>query len=200
MKTDKTKHPDHRYIEALIRDDNMLISEIYRNNALPISKLIVSNNGTVEDAQDVMQEVLLALYRQGQNGFILTCPLQMFLYVACRNRWINKLREKKQQQVTIQEISGFIEEAIPVVQDFEEQEAQERLFKKHYQRLGDSCQEVLRLSWTENETTQRRYSLIDIAEKLNLSYDYIRRKINECRQQLLKMIQEDPDFQLLKEQ
>ncbi|HMO39459.1 MAG TPA: sigma-70 family RNA polymerase sigma factor [Saprospiraceae bacterium] len=199
MKATKTKHPDHRYIEALIRHENVLISEIYKNNAATITKLIVSNNGTAEDAQDIMQEVLLALYRQGQNGFILTCPLQMFLYIACRNRWINKLRGKKPKQVTIQEISGFMEDATTAVQDFEEQEAQDRLFSKHYQLLGPSCQEILRLSWTENDTTQRRYSLIDIAEKLNLSYDYVRRKIGECRQQLLKMIQADPDYQLLKE-
>lgn len=94
MKADKTKHPDHRYIEALIRPDNILIGEIYQNNTAAITNLIVQNNGTAEDAKDIMQEVLLALWKQGQNGFILTCPLQMFLYVACRNRWINKLREK----------------------------------------------------------------------------------------------------------
>lgn len=185
-------HEDQRFIQGLIDHDSTLIEEIYRKNAGKIRSFVVRNSGTEEDANDLLQEILLSFYHQGKNGLQLRCPFEVFLYIACRNRWINELKKRGRSRVTITDMAGFSIDSswISEAENWMEREKKETIFYAKFQELGPSCQEILGLSWTVNPESGRYNSLLDIAENLDRSYGYIRKKIAECRSRLLQLIRE----------
>ena len=184
-------HPDQRFIQGLIDNDSEVIEEIYQKNAGRIKNFVLRNNGNADDANDLFQEILIAFYHQGKNGMQLRCPFEIFLYIACRNRWINELKKRRKSQVTITDITGLKISTSFVIQSehWMEREKKETIFYQKYQELGPSCQEILGLSWTINPDSGKYNSLVEIANTLNRSYKYIRKKISTCRSRLVELVQ-----------
>ena len=188
-------HPDHKYIEALTNNDSVLIDEIYRRYAASIKKMVVKNSGTETDAADLFQDVLIELHRKAtQQNFVLTCPFEAFLFLVCRNRWINELHKRKgHHAVTISGDEGFdINE--DVVENYEILlilEKRKDLIENKLAELGDGCRNLLSLSWSGKR-------LQEVAEILNFSYAYVRKKKTECMSKLINLVKDAPGFSALK--
>src|SRR5690606_6630340 len=72
-----------------------VIDSIYRTYYQTIQHLVISNSGTVEDAKDIFQESLMAIFdRIHERKFVLTCQFGTFLYAISRNLWLRQLRQK----------------------------------------------------------------------------------------------------------
>ncbi|MBP6023761.1 RNA polymerase sigma factor [Ferruginibacter sp.] len=187
-------HPDHKYIEALANNNSALIDELYQRYSAGIKKMVVKNSGTETDAADLFQEVLIELHRKAtQQNFILTCPFEAFLHLVCRNRWINELHKRKGHAVTISGDEGFnITE--DVAENYEALlilEKRKDLIENKLAELGDGCRNLLSLSWSGKR-------LQEVAEILNFSYAYVRKKKTECMSKLISLVKEAPGFSALK--
>lgn len=197
------KHPDHKYIVALLENDTSLIEEIYSNHSTLIKSMVVKNNGSVNEAKDLFQECLIKLYKMAYDGFILTCPLQNFLYLMCKRKWLNELRNK--QRKSTDSFTDVLENILTV--DYEadinlifHQEDQSRIIDQKLNELGPSCQKIIRLSWTRTEKGNYM-KWKEIASRLDLSYAYVRKKAAECKGKLIRLVKSDPKFkQLINEQ
>jgi len=98
-------HADQKYLIALVENDDHLIQEIYQHHANDIKRYVLQNSGTIADAKDLFQEVLVELLRMSAKGFVLTKPLKGYLFGMCRYKWIDKLntdkKNKEKRRVTI---------------------------------------------------------------------------------------------------
>jgi RNA polymerase sigma factor (sigma-70 family) len=189
-----TAHPDHKYITALQQNDSGLIEEIYSRFAQRIKHMVLHNNGTENDAADLLQEVLIELHRKAtQQQFILTCPFDAFLFLVCRNRWINELHKRKGQTVTIKGDEGFHlnENVFDNYETLLTQEKRRNLVEEKLAELGDSCKHLLSLAWSGKP-------LQEVAVILNFSYAYVRKKKTECMGKLISLVKEAPGFGALK--
>jgi len=187
-------HPDHKYIEALQNNDSLLIEEIYRRYADRIKYLVLKNNGTETDAADLFQDVLIELHRKAtQKQFTLTCPFDAFLYLVCRNRWINELHKRKGKSVTIKGDEGFNlnEDVFENHERLLVQEKRRTLIEEKLAELGEGCRNLLTLAWSGKP-------LLEVAETLNFSYAYVRKKKTECMSKLISLVKEAPGFSALK--
>lgn len=80
-------HSDHKYIEALRQNDQILIRDIYVNHADNVQRWVQSRGGALEDARDVFQEGLIALFEKAQDpAFELSCPLGALLHIICSKK------------------------------------------------------------------------------------------------------------------
>lgn len=61
------------------------------------------------------------------------------------------------------------------------------LFDEMFQKLGEKCQEVLKLSFVTK-------TMEEVAEKLNITYGYVRKKKSICTGQLTEMIQQSARY------
>ena len=69
------------------------LEELYSKCYPKISRLIIRNGGSAEDALDVFQDGVLALYRNLKNGsFNNRSSLTNYLYSICKNRWYDHQR------------------------------------------------------------------------------------------------------------
>jgi RNA polymerase sigma factor (sigma-70 family) len=178
-------HPDQRYLEGLLSNDNQLIEEIYRLFAPGIRSWIVHNSGSEDDAADIFQESVIDIYNQAKyKGLQLTCPFQPFLLLVCKRKWLNEIKKRGLRQVTksSDDLSQYGEDVFAAAEQVGMEEEKARLFFQQFGRLGEKCREILRMSLTGERQEK-------IAEALGVTYGYLRKKKSECMATLLSFVQ-----------
>lgn len=190
---DKTLHPDQLYIEGLVQNNSTIIQTIYKKFVPKVKNYIRMNSGDDDEAQDVIQEVLITIYNQAKTkGLQLTCPFDAYFFLLCKRRWLNELKKTYNKEVTLQDENVSIDES---VQDLAFQteifDEKQSLFDEMFQKLGEKCQEVLKLSFITK-------TMEEVAAKLNVTYAYVRKKKSLCTGQLTEMIQQSNRYQSLK--
>ena len=187
--TDKKTHPDQLYIDGLVQNNSNVIREIYKKFVPKVKNYIRTNSGDDDQAQDVIQEVLITLFNQAKtNGLQLTCPFDAYFFLLCKRRWLNEIKKSSNKEVTLQDENVSIDESVQEMtfqtEVFDEKQS---LFDEMFQKLGDKCKEVLQLSFVTK-------TMEEVAEKLNVTYGYVRKKKSLCTGQLTEMIQKSPRF------
>jgi RNA polymerase sigma factor (sigma-70 family) len=188
-------HPDQKYIDALISNDELLIDELYRKFSGKIKCMVLKNSGTETDAADIFQEALMSLFYKAKSaGFVLTCPLDAFLYMVCKNRWLSELSKRKTHRVTFTDTDRYNdlgEDGFKLEENYKLMEAREILLMNKLVLLGDICRQLLQLSWSGK-------SMEEVARVMNISYGYARKRKSECMAKLISMIKRSPEFAMLK--
>ena len=189
------QHPDQKYINALLENDAIILEELYRKFSGKIKWMIIRNNGDETDAADIFQDALLSIYNKAKTGdFILSCPLEAFLYLICKNKWLNTLNKRKTQKVTITDTEGFNhigEDNFKLAENCVLQQERNNLLTEKLGEMGDSCKNILRLSWSG-------ISMEEVAKQLHVTYAYARKKKSECMARLIALVKQSPRFNSLK--
>lgn len=191
--TEKNTHSDQFYIEGLLQNDSAVIQSIYKKFAPKVKNYIRTNSGDDAAAADVIQEVLIAIYKQAKTkGLQLTCPFDAYFFLLCKRRWLNELKKSSNKGVTIKDdtlsISESVQELVLQAEAFDEKQS---LFDEMFQKLGEKCQEVLKLSFVLK-------TMEEVAQRLNVTYGYVRKKKSLCTGQLTEMIQQSNRYKSLK--
>ena len=182
-------HPDQVYIDGLLHNKSNIIDAIYKNFAPKVINFIKTNSGGVDQAHDIIQDVLITIYNQAKmKDLQLTCPFDAYFFLLCKRHWLNELKKKSNKGVTLCDDQVYnyvsVQQQVFDTEIFEEKQS---LFNEMFQKLGEKCQEVLKLSF-EIKTME------EVAKKLNVSYGYVRKKKSLCTGELTKMIQLSPRF------
>lgn len=189
----KNVHPDQLYIEGLANNDSEVIQTIYKKFVPKVVSYIKNNSGDEDSAQDVVQEVLILLFKQAKTEQLkLTCPFDAYFFLLCKRKWLNELKKQSNKGVTIKEdLLSIHESADEMVLQTEHFDEKQQLYDLMFQKLGEKCQEVLKLSFTLS-------SMEEVAEKLSVTYGYVRKKKSLCIGQLTQWIQETNRFKSIK--
>ncbi len=182
-------HVDQMYIEGLLHNKSEIIDAIYKKFTPKVIYYIKTNSGGIDQAQDVIQDVLLTIYNQAKTkGLQLTCPFDAYFFLLCKRHWLNELKKKSNKGVTLSDDEVYIDVSVQQqVIETEIFEEKQSLFDEMFQKLGNKCQEVLKLSFVTK-------TMEEVAEKLNVTYGYVRKKKSLCTGELTKMIQQSPRF------
>lgn len=186
-------HEDQKYIDGLAQNNSFVIQAIYDKFVPKVIGYVCKNNGDSDKAQDLIQEVLLVIYDQAKTKNLqLTCPFDAYFFLLCKRKWLNILKKSSLNEVTInEEIVSANEPVQEPVLETENFETRQTLYEKMFQNLGDACKELLTKSFQLD-------SMEEVANALNVTYGYARKKKSLCIGQLTKMIQESPVYQYLK--
>jgi RNA polymerase sigma factor (sigma-70 family) len=175
---------DINIIIGVRNQDDKILNWLYDNYFQSIKNHVLSNSGSIEDVSDVFQDTIIALYNQITDDKLnLTTDLKGYFFGIARNVWSNQLRKK---QKTIE-----LEIDLPEDEEFEEQgdPTLERIVSRVFQKLKPDQQMVLNLF-------SDGYSYEEIAVKMNLKNEvYARRKKYLCKEVLLELVKEDPEYQ-----
>jgi RNA polymerase sigma factor (sigma-70 family) len=185
----KNLHPDQMYIDGLVQNNSNIIQSIYKKFVPKVKNYIRTNSGDDDQAQDVIQEVLITIYNQAKtNGLELTCPFDAYFFLLCKRRWLNEIKKTTNKGVTTLDENVSIDESVQeMASQTEVFDEKQSLFDEMFQKLGEKCQEVLKLSFVTK-------TMEEVAEKLNVTYGYVRKKKSLCTGQLTEMIQQSPRF------
>ncbi|MCK8522534.1 sigma-70 family RNA polymerase sigma factor [Aquimarina sp. D1M17] len=186
-------HADQKYIDALLQNDTAILTEIYQKFAPKVIGYIKKNSGNETQAKDIIQETLIVLYKQAkEKGLKLTCPFDAYFFLLCKRKWINELKKKSNNEVTINEgVVSIDDESARFAEETALFEAKHELFTEMFDQLGKACKELLKATFTIK-------SMEEVAQKLGQSYGYVRKKKSLCIGQLTQLVQEAPKFNQLK--
>lgn len=189
----KKVHEDQKYIDGLAQNNSFIVQAIYDKFVPKVINYIRQNSGDSDRAQDVVQEVLVAIFNQAKDkGLQLTCPFDAYFFLLCKRRWLNELKKSSNKEVTINEetvsISEPVQEMVFETEIFDEKQV---LFDEMFTQLGKTCKELL-------VKTFQIKSMEEVAKALGVSYAYARKKKSLCIGQLTKMAQESPQYAKIK--
>ncbi|MFN7117179.1 MAG: RNA polymerase sigma factor [Saprospiraceae bacterium] len=140
---------DQQYIEALYKGDQRLIREIYEKFSRNVLQWVLQNNGDAQDAQDLFQDALMAIYdRYCGTDFQLTGSFGGLLMTICRRKWFDRLAQKKREE-DVRNIEGarYTEES-PEWDAAEEvllQQQRQACLSQVFTLLSEQCQRLLSL-------------------------------------------------------
>jgi len=178
-----SKIPDSRIIEGIRLQDDMILNWLYDSYFPAVKNHVLKNSGSVEDVSDVFQDSIIVLYRQiTEENLKLTTDLKGYFFGIARNVWSAQLR--KNQRV--------IELETDIPDDDPDEYADllmERVVSRAFQKLKPDQQLILSLF-------SDGHSYEDIAIRMKLKNElYARRKKYLCKEALLDLIKEDPEYQ-----
>ena len=189
--TKKASFADQSKLEGIQRGDRATVEGLYKDYFPRISTFIRQNSGSESDAKDIFQDAMVVLFKKVNSpGFELKSALYTFLYAICRNLWLKKLRNSGREGVTLEGDVEYIDENVE--EEELTREAQYQLYRKKFRELGEGCQNLLRLSMAGKR-------MREIVSQLGMSSEqYARKRKFQCKQQLIKLIQNDPSFDELR--
>ncbi len=178
------KISDKSIIAGIKSQDDKTLNWLYDNYFQTIKKHVINNSGTNADVSDIFQDTIIVLYSQiKDNSLKLTTDLKGYFFGIARNLWKAQLRKS---QETIELNIDFAEE--PEAEELSDP-LFERILSRAFQKLKPDFQKILTL-YSDG------CSYEDIAIEMNLKNEnYARRKKYLCKEALMDMIKNDPEYQ-----
>jgi RNA polymerase sigma factor (sigma-70 family) len=182
---------DEDIICGLRKRDNKVILFIYEKNFGLINALVMNNNGSEDDAEDLFQEALIIVFKRlrEKENFEFSSTFDTYLYSIARLIWLKKLRDRRKMEVTglSREMEEYIEfEEPPPVQD---KDLRMAVYQRNLKLIPEDCQKILVL-------TAESMNAKAIAEKLGFRSDvYVRKRRHFCKEFLVNRIKEDKEYQ-----
>jgi RNA polymerase sigma factor (sigma-70 family) len=184
-------HPDQKYIVALLNNDSVLLKELYEKFSGKIKLMVTQNKGTVENAADIFQDALLAIYKNAKKqNFILTCPFDAFVYIICKNKWMTELNKQKIYKTKLYDDRMYDEigdNSFKLAEECYIHQARQVLLMQKFEQLNESAKRLLSLSWSGK-------SMEEVAQILKISYGYARKKKSQCIGKLIELVKQSHEY------
>ena len=161
--------------ERICKGDEKALEFLYQKYYRMMTKLVITNSGTEEEARDVYQDALIVFWQKATSGnLVLTSKMSTFIYSICQNLWRKELDRKKR-------LSNE-EKDTAVLLDTDSTE-REKILAKCIDQLGETCKRVLMLYYFEEMSMQ------DIADKLGFANtDTAKTKKYKCKKKLDELV------------
>lgn len=182
------RYTPNELVAGIRKRDNAVLSYIYKSFYQAVLHFVMNNNGTSDDAKDVFQEAMIVVFEniRADRDFKLSSSLQTYIFSISRIIWIKHLTNLKKGLGKLNENHEFIEFEEP--QPFKEHDFRYSLYQKVFLKLPVDCQKIMKM--VSEGVSQR-----EIAEKLGYkSESYIAKRKHFCKEYLIKLIKEDPDY------
>ncbi len=139
----KPEFTEQALLKGLAENDSKAIETIYKDNFNMVQNYILNNNGTYDEARDIFQEAMIALYEKAQSeSFVLTCKINTYVYSICRRLWLKRLQQLGRYS---NQVDG-LEETVQVEEDLEIHEKRNTDFaimERALNSLGEPCRSLI---------------------------------------------------------
>ena len=166
---------DSEVLHRIGTGDERVLDYLYKKYYRMMTKMVMSNNGTEDEAKDVYQEALLVFWQKAVKGeLVLTSKISTYLYSICLNQWRKELDRKS--KLSSDEVDGKL---------YQQHDSKERLkiVLQCIEELGEVCRNVLMYYYFDGMNMQ------EIAKKLNFSSaDTAKTKKYKCKKKLDNVI------------
>jgi RNA polymerase sigma factor (sigma-70 family) len=166
---------DTEIIELIHKGNEKALDFLYTKNYRMMTKLIMKNSGTEDEAKDVFQDALIVFWQKIiKKELVLTSKISTYLYSVCWNLWRKELDRKK--RLSHEEVEG----STTATHDSQEQI---KVMRECVNSLGETCCKVLSYYYFDG------LSMKEVAEKLGFANsDTAKTKKYKCKKELDKLV------------
>ena len=158
-----TELSEEELFERIKGGDEKALEFLYKKYYRMMTKLVITNSGTEDEAKDVFQDALVVFWQKARSGkLVMTAKISTYIYSVCQNLWRKELDRKKM--------------------DMDSPE-REKIIAACLNQIGETCKKVLMYYYFEEMSMQ------EIADKLGfLNTDTAKTKKYKCKQKLDEVI------------
>jgi RNA polymerase sigma factor (sigma-70 family) len=166
-------------LQRLKKGDRDVLVELYKANETMILKYIKEQNGSTEDAEDLLQEALVVLWNNSKKSdFELTAKPSTYIYAIVKNLWLKNIEKSKRTSPE----NHISQNAVADVPDADKQ-MDFALVRKMLNQMGETCRQVLLMFYYEGLDMQT------IAKANNFANaDVAKAKKHQCLKELEKNV------------
>lgn len=166
---------DSEVLAKISKGDESALDFLYKKYYRMMTKLVISNSGTEDEARDVYQDALIVFWEKAKSGkLVMTSKISTFIYSICLNLWRKELERKSR-------LSN--EEKDDVEYQEMEREERDKIIRDCINELGDTCRRILMYYYFDG------LSMNDIAEKLGYANtDTAKTKKYKCKKRLDELV------------
>ena len=161
--------------ERIQQGDEKALEFIYKKYYRMMTKLVITNSGTEEEARDVYQDALVVFWQKARSGnLVLTSKMSTYIYSICQNLWRKELDRKKRLSNEEKDSGELMDMDSP---------EREKIIAKCLEQLGETCRKVLMFYYFDEMSMQ------EIADKLGFANtDTAKTKKYKCKQKLDELV------------
>jgi RNA polymerase sigma factor (sigma-70 family) len=166
---------DSEILARIRQGDEGALDYLYKKNYKMMTKMVINNSGTEDEAKDVYQDALIVFWQKAVSGnLVLSSKISTFIYSICQNLWRKELERKSK-------LSNE-EKDNPEINDVDRRERIE-IVNNSINNLGQTCRKILTYYYFDN------LSMNDIAEKMGFANaDTAKTKKYKCKKELDELI------------
>lgn len=143
INTLKAELNEQALLKGLAQNDSKAVETLYKSHFTMIQHYVENNNGSFDDARDIFQEAMIALYEKVQlDSFVLTCQIKTYLFSICKHLWLKRLQQMGKYSSPL----SAHEESISVEMDMgqiEKKDAAFAIMDRSLNSLGEPCKSLL---------------------------------------------------------
>ena len=186
MALERETFTDAELIEGLVKEarTDAVLRFLYRSHFDLLSRYILNNSGSEQDAEDIFQEVLVAFISLAKaDKFRGESSIKTFLFSLNKNMWLNELKRRgravAREEKYSRQNSG---ESVAAAAALEITQTKAALMSA-IETLGEACQKILLLFYFENK------SMKEIVEHLPYENEQVvRNKKSKCLKKLEALV------------
>ena len=167
---------------GLKNNDRKAYQALYETGFPIIKKFVISDGGSISDAEDVFTDAVFTLYKYLNKGdFRTTIQINNFLYVFAKRIWSKKLR-KSMKASPLEEMDEL---ASTGTIDLFELHSDDRIeiIEESLNELGEQCKVLMLQYYYEGKKIK------EIAENENTTFASVKIRLFRCRQKLRSIVQ-----------
>lgn len=166
---------DKEIFDRICRGDEKSLEYLYKKYYRMMTKLVITNSGTEDEARDIYQDALVVFWQKATSGnLVLTSKISTYIYSICQNLWRKELDRKKRLSREEKEVAVTLDT---------ETDERNRIVRSCIDQLGDTCKKVLMYYYFEEMSMQA------IAERLGFANtDTAKTKKYKCKKKLDELI------------
>jgi len=166
---------DQEIFERICKGDEKTLEFLYQKYYRMMTKMVISNSGTEQEAKDIYQDALVVFWQKAVSGnLVLTSKISTYLYSVCQNLWRKELDRKRR-------LSREEKDGIETMDHDKEERA--RLINKCINQMGETCRKVLMFYYFD------RMSMQEIADKLGFANtNTAKTKKYKCKKKLDELV------------
>jgi len=187
--TMKRFYNDIELINGLKNADNKAIKYIYYKYRREVQNYIITNQGSINDAEDILHESVIKLfYAVKKDDFSIKTELHLYFRSIYKNTWKRKKMEKNILDKTISfnnELDTFPYESL----DNNNADELQLIIISNIKKLNKDCRQILELFYKNG------MFLNEIAQKMNYKNEQIvKNKKYRCLNYLKKLLINHPFY------
>lgn len=154
-----------------------------------VKPYVLSNNGSMHDVEDVIQEGLYKfMVKYNTKEFTQEGKIEYYIFIICKNCWLKEIERKKKLNIKGSLLAEEVEENNWALKEKERNEALINIARKNIKLLSKKCQMVFDLR--KNDLSSQ-----EIADLLNLkNSQMVKDKYYRCKERLRYLIMQDEDY------
>ena len=149
------KYSQQEILQGVQKNDSRILAFLYQQLRPQIRSYILSNGGSEQDAEDILQDGIIAFYTNVRNGsYSLQANAMITTYVhqICRFRWLDQLKSSRNKTSVRMEEEHTLDygEEAEYYQSLEKVEVTSKV-ERMFAQLGEKCKHLLTLYYYEKK-------------------------------------------------